>query len=116
MTIQPEILKQLEEKLLSEKIRIEEELGRIAKPNQGEGDYTTKYSDMGTDEDENASEIEEYTGNLAVEANLEKQLKDISEALEKMGNGTYGKCENCDKEISIERLMAYPAAKQCIDC
>ncbi len=116
MTIQPEILKQLQEKLLSEKARFEEELGRIAKPTKAEGDYETSYIDMGKDEDENASEIEEYTDNLSVETNLEKQLKEISEALERITEGTYGICENCNKEISIERLMAYPAAKNCLDC
>ncbi|KKQ44734.1 MAG: hypothetical protein US63_C0024G0006 [Candidatus Moranbacteria bacterium GW2011_GWC2_37_8] len=116
MIIQPEILKELKEKLLAEKNRVKEELGRIAKPNKTEGDYTTSFSEIGTDEDENASEVEEYTANLALEANLEKQLKEITEALERIENGTYGKCENCAKDISIERLRAYPAAKTCLDC
>lgn len=116
MTIQPEILKELKEKLLAEKNRFEEELGRIAKPTKAEGDYETSYNDIGKDEDENATEVEEYTDNLALEANLEKQLKEINDALERMDNGTYGKCVNCSKDIPVERLMAYPAAKKCLDC
>lgn len=116
MNIQPETLKELKEKLLAEKAHFEEELSRIAKPTGAEGDYQTSFSEIGTDEDENASEVEEYTDNLAVTTNLEKQLKEISEALERMENGTYGICENCSKEIPLERLRVYPAAKRCLDC
>lgn len=116
MNIQPEKLKELKEKLLSEKKSFEDELIRIAKPNKTEGDYETSYSDIGKDEDENATEVEEYTDNLALEANLEKQLKEIIDALKRIENGTYGKCENCGKDIPVERLMAYPAAKHCLDC
>jgi RNA polymerase-binding protein DksA len=116
MTLTKEILAELKEKLLEEKTRIQTELDRIGKPTTKEGDYSTNFSEMGEDEDENASEVEEYTDNLALEANLEKQLKEILEALEKMESGTYGKCENCNTDISIERLRAYPAAKTCITC
>lgn len=116
MTLTPEILAQLKEKLIEEKTRIKTELDRIGNPTTEAGDYSTKFNEMGSDEDENASEVEEYTDNLAVEANLEKQLKDIMEALEKMEAGTYGKCENCDIFIPVERLLAYPAAKTCTNC
>lgn len=116
MTLSNEILAELKEKLLEEKARIQKELGRIGKKTTEAGDYSTNFNEMGEDEDENASEVEEYTDNLALETNLEKQLKEILEALEKMETGTYGRCENCDADISIERLRAYPAAKTCITC
>lgn len=116
MTLDNKILAELREKLLEEQARIQAELGRIGKPTTQAGDYSTNFNEMGEDEDENASEIEEYSDNLALEANLEKQLKDILEALEKMDNGIYGKCENCDTEIPVERLQAYPAAKTCTNC
>ena len=116
MTIQPEILKELKEKLTNEKTRTEEELSRIAKPTKAVGEYTTSFNEIGTDEDENASEVEEYADNLALETNLQKQLKDISDALDRMENGTYGKCENCSMDISIERLRAYPSARTCLEC
>ena len=51
---------------------------------------------------------------------LEKQLKDtktsISQALSKIKNGTYGKCEKCGKRIEIARLLAMPTAKLCLAC
>ncbi|MBP7060783.1 MAG: TraR/DksA C4-type zinc finger protein [Candidatus Moranbacteria bacterium] len=67
--------------------------------------------DMGTDPDENASEVEEYVDNLGLEKNLEAQLKDVNDALAKMDHGTYGVCEETGKDIAVERLEAYPAAR-----
>jgi DnaK suppressor protein len=115
MSLDPQTLTELKEKLLQEESRIKEELGRIAKPDEA-GEYMTTFEDVGDDEDENATEVKDYTDNLAVESTLEKQLKDVLEALERIENNTYGKCENCGAEIPLERLRAYPAAKTCIKC
>jgi DnaK suppressor protein len=116
MSLDPQTLAELKEKLIQERKRIREELGRIAKPTKDGDDFNTTFNNIGDDEDENASEVEEYTDNLAIETVFEKQLKEITEALEKMELGTYGKCENCKNDIPIERLRAYPAAKMCFNC
>ena len=116
MSLDPEILAELKSKLLSEKTRVEQELVRIAKPTKAEGDFETSFNEIGSDEDENASEVEEYTDNLALETNLQKQLKEITDALSRMEDGTYGKCENCEADVPLERLRAYPAASKCLDC
>jgi len=116
MALDKKTLEELKAKLLAEKIRIEGELGVIAKPLAGEGSYETTFNEIGTDEDENASEVEEYADNLALENTLQKQLKEITEALDRMAAGTYGKCENCGQEIDVDRLRAYPAARTCITC
>lgn len=116
MSLDSKTIEELKGQLLTEKARIEEELNRIAKPTTVAGDFSTNFTEIGTDEDANASEVEEYTDNLAVETTLEKQLKEIIEALERLSAGTYGKCENCDAEIPVERLRAYPAAKKCLNC
>lgn len=116
MAIEQKDLNEFKEALLKEKTRIEEELNRIGKPTTSAGDFSTNFTEIGTDEDDNASEVEEYTDNLALGTTLEKQLKDILEALGKIEDGTYGKCENCNAEIPLERLKAYPAAKKCLSC
>lgn len=116
MSLDQTKIQELKEKLISEKNRVEDELNRIGKPTTTSGDFNTIFNEMGDGEDENASEVEEYTDNLALEATLEKQLKEIIEALERIENGTYGRCEKCNSEIPIERLMAYPAAQTCIKC
>lgn len=43
-------------------------------------------------------------------------LKKIAKALGKIKRGTYGMCEECDGEISFERLKARPVAEMCISC
>lgn len=104
------MLAQLKEKLLEEKTRLESELSRFA-DSKGAGNYETRIEDMGTDPDENASEVEEYVDNLGLEQNLEGQLKDVTDALAKMEAGTYGLCETTGEAIATDRLMAYPAAR-----
>lgn len=116
MTIEKNLISDLKEKLQIEKNKIQIELERIGKKTTESGDYETSFNEIGTGEDENASEVEEYTDNLSVEANLEKQLKEINEALEKIESDDYGKCEKCGNEISEDRLKAYPAAKTCVNC
>lgn len=103
--------------LAGEKEDLEKSLSRIARPiDKKEGDYETNFEEIGSDKDDNATEVDQYSGNVSVETTLEKQLQDVLDALEKIEKGTYGICENCKKEISIERLKANPSAKKCIKC
>lgn len=116
MSLDQKIVDELKNLLLEQKNRLESELSRIGNPTETEGDYQTRFNDIGPDEDENASEVEEYTDNLALENTLEKQLKEVLDALERINNGTYGYCANCKEEINIDRLRAYPAAQNCVKC
>jgi len=43
-------------------------------------------------------------------------LQRIDEALRKLAEGTYGKCEECGEDISEERLKVLPSATCCRDC
>jgi len=45
-----------------------------------------------------------------------KLIKKIKKALERIENGTFGICEKCGEDISIERLKARPVTTLCIDC
>src|SRR5208282_607337 len=44
------------------------------------------------------------------------QLKQINEALQRISEGTYGICAECEKPISPKRLQAVPWAKYCVAC
>lgn len=116
MAIDQKTLEELKGKLVAEKARLEKELNIIGKPTGTPGDYETKFDQIGTDWEENATETEEYVDNLGVEDNLEKHLQDVDAALEEMAAGKYGICANCGQEIDIERLQAYPEARTCISC
>ena len=45
-----------------------------------------------------------------------ENLLKIDEALRKLAEGTYGKCEDCGEDISEERLKLIPFAIYCVDC
>ncbi len=48
--------------------------------------------------------------------NGEEELKAIDNALERIGNKTFGACDECGKKISKARLAALPYVHSCIDC
>jgi len=45
-----------------------------------------------------------------------KLIVKIREALERIEEGTFGVCEVCGDDISIERLKARPVTTLCIEC
>ena len=47
---------------------------------------------------------------------LNKELREINEALDKIAKGSYGICDMCEEKINIERLKIKPQAKYCIIC
>jgi DnaK suppressor protein len=45
-----------------------------------------------------------------------KLIRRITQSLEAIEEGTYGICEACGSDISINRLKARPIARYCIKC
>jgi DnaK suppressor protein len=43
-------------------------------------------------------------------------LKKIDAAILRLEQGSYGRCQECDQEISEARLRALPFAVLCLDC
>jgi len=117
MPLDKKTLEKLKQTLLKEKVTLEKSLEKIAKPvDKKTGDYETTFEDLGSDRDDNAIEVEQYTDNLPVEVIMEKNLQAVLEALKRIEEGTYGFCEKCQQKIGIERLKANPSAKTCIKC
>ena len=105
------ILEELKTKLIEEKTQLEGELEKFATKTD-EGEYKTNFpNDIGSEQGENAIEVEEYTDKLALEQSLETQLRDVIDALQKIEEDTYGKDEETGEDIDIDRLRAYPAAR-----
>lgn len=111
MSLDALVLSRLKEKLLVERARLESELSRFADSTGTAGSYETRIENIGTNPDENASEVEDYVDHLGLEQNLEAQLQDVIAALTKIEQGTYGVCEKTGQEIALDRLEAYPAAR-----
>src|SRR5271163_2810450 len=45
-----------------------------------------------------------------------KLLREVEEALSRVGTEEYGVCQECSEEISAKRLTAVPWAKYCVTC
>lgn len=43
-------------------------------------------------------------------------IDEITEALQRMHDGTYGRCLRCGEQIPLERLDAMPSARHCVTC
>lgn len=61
-------------------------------------------------------ELFERSKDVALRDNAHVLLEEVEAALAKIDNGTYGICDSCGKDISIERLEALPSAALCIEC
>jgi len=54
--------------------------------------------------------------NILLTAREKQKVQQIEAALQKMGTGNYGLCEECGEEIPIGRLKALPFATLCVKC
>ncbi len=52
----------------------------------------------------------------ALLAQARSHLAELTSALERLREGTYGTCERCGGPIPLERLMARPTAQSCVRC
>jgi len=66
-------------------------------------------ADLGTD---NA----EQDNTLTLLHNQELALEEIDEALERLRQGTFGRCEECRAPIPKPRLQALPYTRHCVAC
>jgi len=115
--IDKETIEEIKKDLLARKEQIMKDLEDVAKNDEHEADGVgAKFPEYGDKPDENAQEIAEYSTNIATEHVLEKTLKDINSALQRMDEGVYGICKYCGEPIDAKRLQARPVASACVPC
>lgn len=105
------ILLDLRKKLVGNVTFMEDEaLGKSGQDASGDlSNVPIHMADVGTDN---------YERDLTIGLiqNGEEELKAIDNALERVGNKTYGSCEECGTKISKARLTALPYVHNCIAC
>ncbi len=105
------ILLDLRQKLVENVNSMEDEaLGKSRQDASGDlSNVPIHMADVGTDN---------YDRDLTIGLiqNGEEELRAIDDALERIGNKTFGSCEECEKKISKARLTALPYVKNCIEC
>ena len=103
-------LRQVKDDLLKRRGLLLKNLGRLTAT-------ATEISDkpVGDRADDAAIDLEVNSSYTLVEHETE-ELRLIDVALEKVTNGTYGICEECNKPIEKPRLTALPYAGLCLKC
>lgn len=103
--------------LETERDELVSELGGMAVKDEITGAYNTTIntSEAEPDELDLDNRNEDYEEDSALTDTLSGKLKEVEESLKRIEDGTYGKCEICEEEISEERLQANPSAKTCVN-
>lgn len=117
MKISQEDLEELRGELEAERDSLEEELASHGRVQSDTGEWEGASSGFeGEESDPNdvGDQIEELVTNVPLVKELEERHTDVADALEKMDEGVYGICEECDEPIDIDRLKANPAARTCL--
>jgi DnaK suppressor protein len=63
-----------------------------------------------------ATDSLEHELNYIFEERDRERLQHIDEALKRIKEDAYGECEECGDDIEIERLLALPFTRHCLDC
>lgn len=105
-------------KLEEERAQLRKQLQEISKQSAHAigADFVAKFPSYGDKEDDNASEVSQYTDNLSLETTLERMFNDVESALQRIDDGTYGKCRYCGNEIDERRLAVRPSSSSCVAC
>lgn len=106
-------------KLLQKRLgEIDHTIGMMKENNEDEKDIyaPTELSNYDNHPAELATELYLTELNTALKVHEENILQNIRDALDRVDDGTYGKCARCGAEIPFERLEAVPYAKNCVKC
>lgn len=103
-------------RLLEEKAALETGLATVGRKNPSNpNDWEAVPEETGLEADPNdrADQMEEFGNNNAILTDLEARLGDVTAALARIDNGTYGTCTSSGDPIEEDRLEADPAAATC---
>jgi RNA polymerase-binding transcription factor len=104
--------------LLEERRRVEHALATLRDEHRGSLD--DEVEEIAATSDNHLAETATATLGREIDYtlgdNAEQVLSEIDAALNRIGDGTYGTCTNCGREIPEQRLEANPWASLCIDC
>lgn len=68
------------------------------------------------DSSEQAVDLADDEALAGVDEVLRQEMREVSEALLRIEDGSYGTCVTCGNAISHGRLQALPTAVRCINC
>jgi RNA polymerase-binding protein DksA len=118
----PEKLEEFRQRLLAERARLRAEVQEdvsndVATPGMASSDHAQWEASGGSSNHlaDDATELFLQEEEIAIDNSLRGMITEIDNALERIANGTYGKCERCGKPIPLKRLEARPFSTLCIE-
>ena len=96
-------------RLQEERDRLRAQLAELGHGTEGSLAFDDGFAD--------SSQVTAERGEIdALTVQLTETLRDTEDALVKIDDGSYGRCESCKGEIGAARLEAMPAARLCMAC
>lgn len=107
------ILEEIKNHLLGERLNTNQKLQSIKSQDPfSDPDRTNDNAASDTE----ASEESTHDRLEALEKELQLNLLEVNQALERIEKDSYGKCLRCQSFIDTERLAAKPTALYCVSC
>lgn len=94
-------------RLEEEKQQIAEEIAELDRRLEVKPDYSLGAGDPA---------VYQWEFNLALRDQAQDKLEEIEDALARLAEGAYGKCEVCGGTIELERLELLPYTRVCATC
>ncbi|MDR2573067.1 MAG: RNA polymerase-binding protein DksA [Desulfovibrio sp.] len=95
-------------------------LTKMLEEAQQKGDSTledmTDSNEVFADPADRATAESDRAFTLRIRDRERRLIRKIQAALQRIDDGTYGVCEDCGEDISIQRLKARPVTRLCINC
>lgn len=107
-------LKHFNNKLTERSIQLREEIRQELKGYEEERyqELAGKVSDL---EDKSVADLLVDLKLADIDRHI-NEFQEIEAAMSRIASRTYGVCQNCDGEIGVDRLDAFPVAKRCCPC
>ena len=83
---------------------------------EGPNEHLNAANDYFPDPTDRASAESDRNFDLRVHERERKLILKIKEALERIEEGTFGICEDCEEPIDLKRLEARPVTTLCLEC
>jgi DnaK suppressor protein len=109
--LQKESLRQL---LLAQKVQLLEKIKQERGGMSGRAEAAS--AQLSALEQSHAQNITERDTAFAIQEHDVAELETTEVALARIAQGTYGVCQDCEADIPITRLLAFPSASRCIAC
>lgn len=102
----------IQKHLLRQQRQIEKNLREVSDDDPVKSPALAETSEPGMD----SYIADTHTKSIVLERTLKTAKTSIKTALLKIKKGNYGKCERCEDQIGVGRLLVIPTAQYCVSC